>query len=627
VWDFGGQQIYHATHQFFLTKNSFYVLVDDTRKDHKTVHDDGFKYWLEVVEVLSNASPLVILQNEKGGRSKAIDEAGIKGRFPNVRETFQANLEHKGAAEPLRKAIEEAVQRLPHIGEEVPAKWLDVRKAIEKKAKSKPYITQKDYFKLYKKHLEFDRDKALHLSQYFHDLGVFLHFQEDRRLEKTVILQNEWATEAVFKILDDEEVKQRLGRFTNADCQRLWKESTYVDMHHELLAMMEKFELCYRLADTDAEAWLSPQLLSPSQPEALADWHEPTDLVLSYRYQFLPKGMVSRLMVRMHRYVKQPDMAWTTGVLFEHEETTLLVETTDRGNEITLRAKGSEAKALLSVIASALDALNATFKGLKDKVDRWVPCNCEECQQETTPVLFEQRDLLRRKERNQPTIECKKSYQHISVLELLEGLKLDQLPMWAEEPEIQDHDLDDADAPSDPDVPAVTTPPPPSSTEKTIKIFLASSAELKDERDSFELYLRQLNDRYRKNDIYVEIIRWENFLDAMSETRLQDEYNKKVRDCDIFVSLFQTKTGKFTEEEFDVAHQAFKKNNKPLIYTFFKEAKVSTDASNRAALMSLWEFQAKLSDLGHFYTTYSSTADLQKRFRDQLDKLLDEGKL
>jgi internalin A len=43
----------------------------------------------------------------------------------------------------------------------------------------------------------------------------------------------------------------------------------------------------------------------------------------------------------------------------------------------------------------------------------------------------------------------------------------------------------------------------------------------------------------------------------MSETRLQDECNKAIRDCDIFVSLFLTKTGKFTEEEFDVSHQQF----------------------------------------------------------------------
>jgi hypothetical protein len=65
VWDFGGQEIYHATHQFFLTKRSLYVLLDDTRKDYKTVHDAGFKYWLEVVDVLSDHSPMLIFQNEK----------------------------------------------------------------------------------------------------------------------------------------------------------------------------------------------------------------------------------------------------------------------------------------------------------------------------------------------------------------------------------------------------------------------------------------------------------------------------------------------------------------------------------------------------------------------------------
>ena len=31
VWDFGGQEIMHATHQFFLTKRSLYLLLWDAR--------------------------------------------------------------------------------------------------------------------------------------------------------------------------------------------------------------------------------------------------------------------------------------------------------------------------------------------------------------------------------------------------------------------------------------------------------------------------------------------------------------------------------------------------------------------------------------------------------------------
>ena len=74
-----------------------------------------------------------------------------------------------------------------------------------------------------------------------------------------------------------------------------------------------------------------------------------------------------------------------------------------------------------------------------------------------------------------------------------------------------------------------------------------------------------------KDGVYLTIVRWENFLDAMSETRLQDEYNKAIRECDVFVSLFFTKTGKFTEEEFDAAHEQFKAAGRPLIYTYFQE--------------------------------------------------------
>jgi len=109
----------------------------------------------------------------------------------------------------LQQAIECFVQQLPHIGEPVPKKWLAIREELEQLAVAKPFISQDEYFAVYSRHLPFDRTKALYLSQYLHDLGVFLHFQKDDRLSKTVILQNGWATDAVFRILDDETIKSQ----------------------------------------------------------------------------------------------------------------------------------------------------------------------------------------------------------------------------------------------------------------------------------------------------------------------------------------------------------------------------------------------------------------------------------
>lgn len=77
-------------------------------------------------------------------------------------------------------------------------------------------------------------------------------------------------------------------------------------------------------------------------------------------------------------------------------------------------------------------------------------------------------------------------------------------------------------------------------TNKIIKIFLASDSELKSNREQFEIFINRKNKEYIKKNIFLELVLWEDFLDAMSSTRLQDEYNKAVTDCNIFVSLFHT---------------------------------------------------------------------------------------
>ncbi len=574
------------------------------------MQDDGFKYWLELVELLGERSPVLVFQNEKSGRSKTVDQAGIRGRFENVKDFYRGNLQHEHAADALREAIEFHAQQLPHIGEQLPAKWLDIRAEIETMAEQKAYIPCNEYFDIYRKHLEFDRDKALFLSEYLHDLGVFLHFQDDPLLARTVILQNRWATEAVFKILDDETIKSRFGHFDAGDCRRLWQDSVYADMHPELLALMQKFELCYRLPDLKCETWLAPQLLSPSRPAGLPFVPAAGDLILRYRYQFLPKGLISRLIVRMHRSVKNPELSWSNGALFEQGESSLLAEIPQQGGEIVLRARGPERKELLSVIAADLEALNATFHGLPDKIGKLVPCHCPRCSELAEPEFFEHKRLLQRKKDGKPTIECPSSYQHISVLALLDGIEIADFPEWAEHRGKR-----------------AFMAPANAAEARTIKIFLASSSELKDDRDAFDLYFRVQNDLFRKQGFYLEIIRWENFLDTMSETRLQNEYNKAVEDCDIFVSLFFTKTGKFTEEEFDTAHRQFKKTGKPLIYTFFKTTNgIDVSREIRKDLNSLWDFQDALAGLGHFYTGYDNIEHLKCQFKDQLEKLLQEAR-
>ena len=156
---------------------------------------------------------------------------------------------------------------------------------------------------------------------------------------------------------------------------------------------------------------------------------------------------------------------------------------------------------------------------------------------------------------------------------------------------------------------------------QTIKIFLASSSELKDDREQFEIFISRKNKEYIKDGVFLELVLWEDFLDAMSQTRLQDEYNKAIAGCDVFVSLFHTKVGKYTEEEFLKALETFQANGKPLIYTYFKDAAINMSQIN-PNIVSLINFKKKLDDLGHFYTVYADINDLKFKFSEQLIKVL-----
>ena len=116
--------------------------------------------------------------------------------------------------------------------------------------------------------------------------------------------------------------------------------------------------------------------------------------------------------------------------------------------------------------------------------------------------------------------------------------------------------------------------------------------------------------------------RWENFLDALSLTRLQDEYNRAVRNSDIFVSLFSTKVGRFTKEEFEIAYGQFKSTSKPRIYTYFKDAATTMSSIDEKNLRSLRSFQRKLGSPGHFHTEYKNLDALKLHFSEQLERLL-----
>lgn len=62
-------------------------------------------------------------------------------------------------------------------------------------------------------------------------------------------------------------------------------------------------------------------------------------------------------------------------------------------------------------------------------------------------------------------------------------------------------------------------------TQRTITIFLASSEELINDRNSFQALIAGLDDIYEERGIRIKCKRWEDFNAYCTGERTQDQYN------------------------------------------------------------------------------------------------------
>ena len=408
LWDFGGQEVYYSTHQFFLTKRSLYALVADERKE-----DTNFAYWLQIVDLLSAGSPLLIVQNEKQGRSRDVNISSLRGQFENLLGAYTVDLATNRGLDALVDVVRRQLEHLPHIGTPLPSTWKRVREALEKD--SRDYIGLDEYLRLCQPHgFEREEDK-LQLSGYLHDLGICLHFQNDPVLKHTIILKPKWGTDAVYRVLDDPNVKANRGRFSEGDLARIWSEQKYAPMRHELLRLMVNFELCYALPEQ--QSYIAPHLLSPDQPRY--GWLYPETLVLRYEYDFMPKGIITRLIVALHRRVASQDLVWKSGVILERNYTRAEVIEDYGRRRMTVRMGGPDTRGLLAIVDEELDRIHAGYPKLK--YEKYLPCSCAECRGRDDAFTYKL-ESLKRFAKAGKRIQCQNSMKMVDADDLIRDI-------------------------------------------------------------------------------------------------------------------------------------------------------------------------------------------------------------
>jgi hypothetical protein len=265
-------------------------------------------------------------------------------------------------------------------------------------------------------------------------LGIILHFQTNADKKKSillnwVILRPEWATNAVYKVTDNEQVIAKCGYFTNENLKEIWCDDEYDDLHDELLELMENFKICYPIPGQRGH-YIAPQRLPLEAPKY--DWDETDNLIVRYKYEFMPKGIITRLIVEMHRLICRPniapssgaasgDIVWRDGVLLADNYAKAEVIENYHQRKIRIRVSGTQKNYLLNSIRDKLREIHDTYDK-RLKYQELIPCNCSQCKGSQNPSSYPFDELRDRLANGKYTVGCRKPplYEEVQVRRLIE---------------------------------------------------------------------------------------------------------------------------------------------------------------------------------------------------------------
>lgn len=443
LWDFGGQDIQYMTHQFFLTRRSFYVLLADGRREVA-----NFPYWLQIIELLGCETtgeeplPILVILNEKGNpiAKMPYDPETVKKDYPKLhilKHEVDFGKKDDARMEALTKTIKQILCRqIDHLPLTIPAYWEKVRQKLYHLRSSMNHITADRFSAICEEEGIMESQQQADLSQLLHDLGVILHFREDPRLADFIVLNPQWAVNAIYEIMKHDEVKKvNQGRFDQTLLQKIWTENGYtIGEQGKLLNLMLKnnLEVCFQAIENQREIFIAPQLLPDVKPTDL-QWKEtPETLRYIYHYPFMPKGIIGRLIVRLNEFIEssgQRKVVWENGMILKKEQCRAQVQfvTDKEGRQIIkIEVQGTSAeyrKNVLRDIRQQLDMIHRrSFPALR--LFQKVPCNCLECEKSVAPFEHDFKELQDNKAKNadKARAQCGYTFDLIPVQQLLDGV-------------------------------------------------------------------------------------------------------------------------------------------------------------------------------------------------------------
>ncbi|MBV9011064.1 MAG: hypothetical protein JO272_03260 [Pseudonocardiales bacterium] len=423
TWDFGGQEVYRVTHQFFFSRRCLYLLVWRPREGQE---ENAVEEWCRRIRLRIGADARVLIV------ATHADERRSELDYPELRRQFgellvghcEIDNRTQRGIDQLKTEISRVAATLPQMGELMSEKWMAVRSDLQKL--DTPQIPYSRFDAICaERGVESDQRSAL--IGLLHDLGHLIYYGDDDGLRDIVILQPEWLTKAIGYVLEDEATAHAGGVIKHSQLHSIWqnpeRDVQYPPQHHAyFLRLMEKFDVSYRVPDEDQS--LVAQLAPYDQPElpwGLGSPVEPgiRELQIVCRMSDIAPGIMAWLTVRNHRFSTRRH--WRRGVFLEHTPQLAQALLIHAGaKELHLRVRAPSPDYFFSVLRDSIeDLIRRRWEGLS--YDLIIPCLQVLEDGSRCTGQFELHSLQKYREQDIPTVRCARCIKERSVSELMTG--------------------------------------------------------------------------------------------------------------------------------------------------------------------------------------------------------------
>src|SRR5262249_15050958 len=133
VWDFGGQEIMHNTHRFFMTERALYLVLISGREG---TEDRDAEYWLSLVRSFAGDVPAILLLHKSDDYPVELNRGLLREKYGKELVFLETDSETGRGIQALRGHICRLAGKLSGLRAAWPAEWWSIKDELPARKKS-----------------------------------------------------------------------------------------------------------------------------------------------------------------------------------------------------------------------------------------------------------------------------------------------------------------------------------------------------------------------------------------------------------------------------------------------------------------------------------------------------------